>query len=509
MAQSTEKEFGWLRGFLWPVHNFELKKLIPMLIMAFFISFNYTIFRDIKDTLVVIDAGAEAIPFLKTIAVVPAALLFIIMYTKLSNMLTRAPLFYVTILFFVVFFALYPIVIHPNREYLHLSNATADAMRAWLPQGWNGLILAVQNWTSPLFYIMAELWGSAVLSLLFWGFANQITRVSESKRFYTIFGLGFNFALLFSGELIHYFSDVRKRLPADVNPWSYTLDWLMAIAVIAGLIIVVTYWWMDRNVLPDPRFYDPSEKKKDKTKLKMSVGESFKFVLSSPYLLCLTVLVMSYGISINLIEVTWKGQLKLQYPDSNDYAAFMGRFSQATGAVTLCMLLFVGGNFIRRLGWQFSALFTPLVLAITGSAFFAFIIFGDKLSGITALMGVTPLMAAVLIGAAQNIMSKSTKYSLFDPTKEMTYIPLDPESKVKGKAAVDVVGARLGKSGGSAIQIFLLTFVGPLSVITPYVAVILLFIVAGWMVAVVALNKMFTERLAKKEEEDRLGAATA
>ena len=39
-------------------------------------------------------------------------------------------------------------------------------------------------------------------------------------------------------------------------------------------------------------------------------------------------------------------------------------------------------------------------------------------------LGTTPLMMAVMIGAIQNILSKGAKYSLFDPCKEMAYIPL-------------------------------------------------------------------------------------
>jgi AAA family ATP:ADP antiporter len=62
-------------------------------------------------------------------------------------------------------------------------------------------------------------------------------------------------------------------------------------------------------------------------------------------------------------------------------------------------------------------------------------------------------MLAVMVGAAQNILSKAAKYSLFDPCKEMAYIPLDQESKTKGKAAVDVIGNPLGKSGYVVVRV--------------------------------------------------------
>jgi ATP:ADP antiporter, AAA family len=493
MSQGAKQEFGKWRSFIWPVYGYELKKLLPMFFMFFCISFNYTILRDTKDTLIVTAAGAEAIPFLKSFGVVPAAILFMLIYAKLSNVLSRENLFYVTLLPFIIFFGLFAFVMYPAREAL-LPTASAEALRAYLPGGWSGLASAYHNWMYSIFYILAELWGSVVLSLLFWGFANQITRVTEAKRFYSLFGLGANVALLISGPAIVYVSDIRRHLPADVDAWQVSLNYLMAMVVVAGFAIMGVYWWINRYVLTDARFYDPNQERAPgkKKKAKLSLGESFKFIFTSKYILCLAMLVIAYGISINLVEVTWKSQVKLQYPNYNDYSTFMGKFSFWTGAITILMMLFVGGNVIRLKGWGFAALITPVVLLITGIAFFSFVVFRHHVEGYIAAIGTTPLFLAVLFGAIQNIMSKSAKYSLFDPTKEMAYIPLDEDSKVKGKAAVDVVGARLGKSGGSIIQLGLLTF-GTLATITPYIGAILMFIIAAWIVAARSLSKQFNK----------------
>ena len=50
------------------------------------------------------------------------------------------------------------------------------------------------------------------------------------------------------------------------------------------------------------------------------------------------------------------------------------------------------------------------------------------------------------------VFGKGAKFSLYKPAEEMVYISLDNESRTKGKAAIDVVGAQTGKSIGSILQ---------------------------------------------------------
>lgn len=132
-------------------------------------------------------------------------------------------------------------------------------------------------------------------------------------------------------------------------------------------------------------------------------------------------------------------------------------------------------------------------LPSAGILFFSLVLFSNQLNPFMLSLGVTPLMAAVLVGAAQNVFSKGSKYSLFDPCKEMAYIPLDQETKTKGKAAIDVICNPLGKSGGALIQQAMILGFGSLAASTPYLAVILFVIVGMWISAANSLNKEFTE----------------
>jgi AAA family ATP:ADP antiporter len=67
------------------------------------------------------------------------------------------------------------------------------------------------------------------------------------------------------------------------------------------------------------------------------------------------------------LQVTWKSKLKEQFPNPNDYSAFMGNFSTATGAVTFVMML-ISRFIFKYFGWGGAALITPTVLLATGES---------------------------------------------------------------------------------------------------------------------------------------------
>ena len=502
------KEFTGLRAIFFPIHLNEIKKFLPMGIMMFFILFNYNILRDTKDTLDVNAAGAEALSLLTLFGTVPTAIVILLIFSKLSTIFSREKFFYITLIPFILFFSLFAYVIYTNRELLHPSQAWITDLTAEFPR-LKTTLAVFSSWSYGLFYVLSELWGSVILSLLFWQFANEIVRFDEAKRFYSLFGLVANFGLIAAGLAVQHFSNVRDTLGIGIDPWGYTLNYLMGSVVIAGLALMVVYRWINKNVLTDARYYTPEANKPKKEKAKLSLKESFFFLIRSKHLGYIALLVICYGISINVIEAVWKDQIKKVYGSENSYNAFMGHLTTMTGIVTICFMM-IGSNIVRIFGWNVSAKLTPFMLLITGVPFFLFVAFKDNFESYTlAYLSMTPAVLAVWIGFAQNVLTKATKYSLFDPTKEMCYIPLDQESKVKGKAAVDVVGARLGKSGGSLLQQILLLVTGSSLVgISPYLACGLLIAAAVWMLATSLLNTNL-QKLEDPKQQATLTAVTA
>jgi AAA family ATP:ADP antiporter len=72
------------------------------------------------------------------------------------------------------------------------------------PASLKPIATAGENWIIVLVFIFGEMYGTVVLSLLFWGFANEICTVHEAKRFYPLINLIANVALVLLGIRFSY-----------------------------------------------------------------------------------------------------------------------------------------------------------------------------------------------------------------------------------------------------------------------------------------------------------------
>ena len=100
----------------------------------------------------------------------------------MCDRLEQKNVFYTCTVPFLVFFAIFAWAIYPNVGFLH-PHGFVDSIAAMLPAGFSAPLSIIRNWSYAMFYVMAEMWGSVVASLLFWSFANEVTSVDEAKKY--------------------------------------------------------------------------------------------------------------------------------------------------------------------------------------------------------------------------------------------------------------------------------------------------------------------------------------
>lgn len=496
MAAQETPQFSKWRNFLWPIHGFEMKKFLPMLLIIFCIAFNYNILKTAKDSVIVTTAGAEIIPFIKLWVLFPMTIGMTALFTKLCQRYNKEKVFYVIMSIFLLYFSAFSLIIYPLREAFTPENF-CSYLEVTLPDGFRGFVAMFRYWPLTLFYAMCELWSAIVLLVLFWGFANQVTRLHEAKRFYGLFGLGANSSGIFAAQTFIAITqkEFNPNIPFGSQPWEQTLFLLTGVVILSGLVAVIAFRWFNKKVLTDKRFFDESMKTKPKKeKRKLSLAQSFRCLSKSNYILFIALIVITYNVVICLTEVVWKDQVRTLYPNPEDYSLYMNQIMTIMGVIATVTGLFVSSNAIRKFGWTFTAMLTPLILFITSIGFFSSLLFDNVIEALTmGFFNFTPLSLAVFFGSAQNCLSRASKYTVFDTTKEIAYMPLESEAKIQGKAAIDGIGSRLGKSGGSLIFQCLLVSFGSLAGCLPVVGGLIFAFIFIWMYSVKELGKQFND----------------
>lgn len=476
-----------LRSIFWPIYSKELGKFFPMSALMFCVLFNQNVLRILKDSILISEVSAEVTSFVKLYCITPAAAIFVIIYAKLINSLPFEKIFYYLIAFFTSFFVIFGFIIYPNIDSFHMDRTLFHELISAHPH-MKWYISLVANWSYVLFYTMAELWPNIFYVLLFWQLANEITTTKEAKRFYTLFALFGNSSLIVVGLIMAQLSNNQVPHNYLFTVSDSKISLIMnstALVAIASVVACIMVRHITRNVMSNPAFHLKS-KAGYSEKTRMGIIQSFKYIARSKYLWMMLICSASFGLSMNLIEAVWKSKIKQLYPTVESYAAFNSLYILWTGVAIIVMTI-IGNNIMRRRSWFAAAVISPVIILVTGAAFFTLVVFGDNiLTLFDGLILMTPLALAVLVGAIQNVLSKSSKYSIWDTSRQMLYIPLDQELRTKGKAAVDVISPKIGKGTSGLIQsiIFTILPMATYTSIAPMLMIVFILVCVLWIYTV-------------------------
>ncbi len=454
---------------LWPIKKGELSRFIPIALIIFFILFNYSLIHAIKDSLIVSHIGAEGANFIEVSILLPSMIIFMLGYIKLSTVIfSKQKIFYIICVSFLAFFLIFAFVTFPNLSSIIPNKGLISIASKYYPSlKWFDIIYI--NWPFILFNIFSEFWINVMLALLFWQFVNSITPYEQAKRFYPLLGFIGNFALIIGGMILKYvcIDSCMETIIAT----------LTIIITITGIAIIGLFSHIAKFERNGMKAKDIETKKTSQ----ISFKESLQIVFSSKIIWLLSIIVIAYGFVTSISIGLWKDQANKLYPSVEEYMVFMSNYEKFEGISAITFMI-ITSLVLRKLSWFTSAILTPIITLFTGLAFFLWLSYSQT----HALMQENPyalLNITVIIGTIHVILVKSAKFSLFSSTKELAFISLKKDLRDKGKAAVELLGERVGKAGGAFFQTILLTLLpgANYSSLSSVFLVIVIFTIATWL----------------------------
>lgn len=467
----------------------------------------YYCVRNVKDTLAIDAAGSSnIISIVKSLGTVPGSILLFAVY---SFVLYRVGLKNTCRTFLGLFgtgFLLTGLFVLPNFSFADPLAITSlvNTIKAFTLFGLpldtfffnypisNILSTAaplIANWPILIYYILAELYGTFAVQVIFWQVAVSNLRPEQSARLIPSIIVWGQFATFSVGGL-----------SMLLNTLGFTTQQINAfLTVFAGLLgicIIFLYERLEKIFIENMGTVRVKEKKE-----KGSFIDALRTIATDEYLRLIAVIVIAYGMSMGLIEVCWKDFVAI-YCEENGVSSrsIWALMSLLLGLVGIGFNLLFRG-FFYAVGWKITALGTPTIMTIMGGAFFVsalLYVYKIKLG-----LGISILTVATIVGLMQNVFTKTVKYAFFDATKEALYVPLDSVSKSIGKPAVELIGSRLGKGASGIIGLTIINayYISARNCI-PEIATFVGVLITIWILSVFRLDTLYQEKYKAQQKEE-------
>ncbi len=438
---------------IFPISRSDWSLFGTMIFIVSMININFSILRSMRNALVVADSGGSAafIPYFELFGTFPASILLTWCLSRLMRVFSFRFTFSITMFFFLAFFIAFAFWIYPHKEHSQLVLEQKIGSFFWL----NRFKVIFTHWPDLVFYVMAELWKVALLSVIFWGFLNQNLTLDEAKKYYPPLLLGTSVGTMLSGPITVFCTSIYSwnHFPLSSFRWQHSLYMLTFCLLFCGLLTHFAFHNLYKR-FRQRGIVRPIQQLKTFSS-RLSLSSSLRYLIESPYLRSLLLIVVAEYVCYTLGELIFLETLKTRYPTPAEYCGFMGNLSFWMGILIAVSAIFVTPYLLHTYNWSQTFLMTPMLMIGATLAFFSVVIIakgGAFASGYLAV--------AIALGSVHFCIGRAAKYTLFDSIKELAFIPLNQEGQTKGKLIIDGIGSRLGRGASSFLSILLFFFLG-------------------------------------------------
>ncbi|GEM_PF-2201365 len=318
----------------------------------------------------------------------------------------------------------------------------------------------ISNYVYPALYVFVEIAGSLII-VPFWTFANEIFTSREAKRLFGLIGAGGVLANVAAGGftklIVHYMGTENLLVICS------TLLFLSS-----GIIFNIK---RKADVI---NISFTREQKKGSQNIIRDIGNIF----SDGYTLKLALIVIVMAIVITSVDYQFKILAKNSFANENSLTEFLAMFIFFTGIIACIIQFFITGRFVNKYG-IFAALFALPIFIGFGLSVFVF--YGTLL--------------AIGISQASNYMFR---YTVWDSTFQMLYIPIPQIKRNSSKAIIDGVFKQLSNGIAGLILIFMVK--GPKALLV----FLMISMALIWMILLFKLRKNYMQVLFESLQKKRI-----
>jgi ATP:ADP antiporter, AAA family len=428
--------------------------------------FVYSVTRIMKDSIVFAKQVRNSIFFIKTIFILPFSVFFVGLVQKGLTIYSVSKVFDIILVIFTVLFLLIGGIIMPLSFYIQPGPFWARDFFAdgkMLVKGLDNyltIMLVINDWTSTLVYVTAEMFGALVVQYIFLAFANDVLTSRQCSRFIPLFYIFSNILLLISAFITNCLSAIIDRASYFVGNLSIWI-FLGTCGFFTGLIFLIKTH-LERSILSTPLFIRTDFKKRAH-KQSISFMEGIKIMLQSRFLIAISSNCLFYAIATNVIESAWKSSLDVAadaYSKKKEayVPKFMSYEQMIIGLVVVGVLLSPVSTMIQRKGWISLAIVPPFIAMVSSVVVFGAAYYNMPLSlkqkkirpiDIKGSEDKKTLVIENYAGLVAVAFMKIAKYAFFDIAKEAISMQIDSAYRAKFKAIYDGLCGKVGKSIGS------------------------------------------------------------